>query len=140
MAFIRKRGGSYYLVHNVRKNGRVQQLHLANLGPRPRIGEDIVRGVAAKHPFVQVDWKGLKEKASRDLIQPFENKSQYLRDLLAAIRNVHMDIADLHLAVLGLAQDPDLVTQLTSELKLLRSTLEVKLHQLRREKPLTVQN
>ena len=32
MAFIRKRGNAYYLVHNVRKKGHVRQLHLARLG------------------------------------------------------------------------------------------------------------
>jgi hypothetical protein len=140
MAFIRKRGDSYYLVHNVRKNGRVEQLHLARLGRRPRINDEIIRGVTTKHPFVRVDWQGLKEKASRDLVQPFKNDSQYLRDLLSAVRNVHWDVADLHLPVLGAAQDPDLVAQLTSELKLLRATLDVKLIQRRTGKPGILRN
>jgi hypothetical protein len=135
MAFIRKRGDSYYLVHNVRKKGRVEQIHLARLGRRPRINDEVIRGVTSKHPFVRIDWQGLKEKASRDLVQPFENNSQYLRDLLTAIRNVHWDVADLHLPVLGATQDPDLVAQLTSELKLLRSTLDVKLMQRKAGKP-----
>lgn len=135
MAFIRKRGDSFYLVHSVRKKGRVEQLHLASLGRRPRINDDIIRGVTSKHPFVRVDWKELKEKASHNLVQPFENNSQYLRDLLSAVRNVHWDVADLHLPVLGATQDPELVTQLTAELKLLRATLEVKLMQRRPGKP-----
>ncbi len=42
MAFIRKRGESYYLVHNVRQEGRVRQIHLACLGRRPRISDDVV--------------------------------------------------------------------------------------------------
>lgn len=138
MAFIRKRGNSYYLVHNVRKNGRVEQLHLARLGRRPRISDDVVRDVTSKHPFVRVDWESLKEKASRDLVQPFENNSQYVRELLSAVQNVHWDVADLHLPVLGATQDPDLVAQLTSELKLLRATLDVKLMQRRTGKPGTL--
>lgn len=135
MAFIRKRGHSYYLVHNVRKGGRVRQLHLARLGRRPRISDDVIRGVTSRHPFVEVDWKGLREKASRELIRPFEDDSRYLNELLASIRNLHLDIGDLHLPVLAMTQDRELVRQLASSLKLLRSTLDVKLHQLRRGKP-----
>jgi len=123
MAFIRKRGQSYYLVHNVRQDGRVRQLHLARLGRRPHISDDVIRGVASRHPFVEVDWKGLREKDSR-----------YLHELLRTIRNLHLDICDLHLPVLEMTQDRELVKQLASSLKLLRSTLDVKLHQLRRGK------
>jgi hypothetical protein len=132
MAFIRKRGRSFYLVHNVRKKGRVQQLHLARLGRWPRISEDVIQGVSSKHPFVQVDWDDLKAKASRTLVRPFENNAGYLRDLLSSVRNLHMDIADLHLPVLGMMHDRELASQLTAGLKLLRGTLDVKLSQIRR--------
>ncbi|MEJ2009587.1 MAG: hypothetical protein P8Z30_15765 [Acidobacteriota bacterium] len=132
MAFIRKRGQSYYLVHNVRKDGHVRQIHLAKLGRRPHISEDVVRGVTSRHPFVEVDWKGLRKKASQELVRPFENDSRYLRELLASIRNLHLDIGDLHLPVLAMTHDRELVGQLTSSLKLLRATLDVKLNQLRR--------
>ena len=111
MAFIRKRGESYYLVHNVRKDGRVRQIHLACLGRRPRISDDVVRGVASKHPFVRVDWKELREKASRNVVQPFEHDSRYLRDLLLAIRNLHFDLADLPLPLLELTKDRELSAQ-----------------------------
>jgi hypothetical protein len=140
MAFIRKRGESYYLVHNVRKKGRVQQLHLACLGRRPRFSDDLIRGVASKHPFVRVNWEGLREKASRDLVQPFEHDSQCLRDLLASIRNLHLDVADLQLPVLEMSQDSELKVQVTSALKLLRNTLDVKLNRMRRGKPLSLRN
>ena len=134
MAFIRKRGESYYLVHNVRQEGRVRQIHLACLGRRPRISDDVVRGVASNHPFVRVDWKGLREKASRNVVQPFEHDSRYLRDLLLAIRNLHFDLADLPLPLLGLTKDRELSAQLIAGLKLLRGTLDVKLHELRKVK------
>ena len=134
MAFIRKRGQSYYLVHNVRQDGRVRQVHLAKLGRRPRISDELIQGVTSRHPFVEIDWKGLREKASQDLVQPFENDSRQLRELLASIRNLHLDIGDLHLPVLAMTHDRELVGQLTSSLKLLRSTLDVKLNQLRRGK------
>ncbi len=140
MAFIRKRGESYYLVHNVRKKGQVRQLHLARLGRRPRISDDLIRGVRTKHPFVQINWEGLKEKGWRDLVQPFENNAQYVRNLLAAVRQLHLDIADLQLPVLEMAQDAELKAQMNSALKLLRTTLDVKLNQLRKGKPLSFQN
>lgn len=134
MAFIRKRGQSYYLVHNIRKGARVQQIYLACLGRRPRISDDVVEGVTSKHPFVQVDWKQLRARASRELVQPFDNNSQYLRNLLSAVRNLHFDLADLPLPVLELSNDRDLSAQFVSGLKLLRATLDVKLHKLRRMK------
>jgi hypothetical protein len=134
MAFIRKRGQSYYLVHNVRKDGHVRQIQLANLGRRPRISDDLIRGVTSRHPFVEIDWNELRKKASRELVRPFENDSRQLRDLLASIRNLHLDIGDLHLPVLAMTHDRELVGQLTSSLKLLRTTLDVKLNQLRRGK------
>jgi hypothetical protein len=135
MAFIRKRGNAYYLVHNVRKKGRVRQLHLARLGRWPRISEEVIQDVSTKHPFVEVDWDVVKEKASHTLVRPFENNAQYLRDVLSSVRNLHMDIADLHLPVLGMTHDPELTSQLTAGLKLLRGTLDVKLAQLRRGGP-----
>ena len=134
MAFIRKRGRSYYLVHNVRESGRIRQIHLANLGRRPRISDDVIRGVNSQHPFVDVDWKELRKKASQELVQPFENDSRQLRELLASIHSLHLDIGDLHLPVLAMTHDSELVGQLTSSLKLLRTTLDVKLNQLRRGK------
>jgi len=140
MAFIRKRGQSYYLVHNTRKNGQVRQLHLACLGQRPRISEEVIEGVKSKHPFVRVDWKGLKEKTSRDLIQPFANDSEYVRNLLASIHNLHVDIADLPLPALEMTRDRELLSQMVSGLKLLRSTLDVKLSQIRKGRSMTLRN
>lgn len=127
MAFIRKRGHAYYLVHNIRRDGRVQQLHLACLGHRPLINEDVIQGVRAKHPFVHVDWDGLKEKASREFVKPIENDSEFLRQLITQVRNCHLNIADLQLPWFEIIRERELKTQLLTELKLLRGTLDVKL-------------
>ena len=134
MAFIRKRGESYYLVHNVRKEGHVRQIHLACLGRRPRISDDVVRGVASSHPFVRIDWKQLRDKASRNVVQPFEQDSRYLRELLMAIRNLNFDLADLPLQLFELTKDRELSSHLIAGLKLLRGTLDVKLQALRKMK------
>ncbi len=138
MAFIRKRGQSFYLVHNVRKGDRVEQLHLARLGRRPRISDEVIKGVNNKHPFLQVDWKRLSEKSSNDLVVPLANNSEYLRNLVTAVRNLHLDLADLPLPVLDLSRDRELSSQFISGLKLLRGTLDVKLNQLRRVKGMRV--
>ena len=132
MAFIRKRGSSFYLVHNVRKRGRVRQLQLASLGRRPRISDEVVQSVSAKHPFVRVDWARLRQRTSHDLVQPMLNDSEYLRSLLSDIRNVHLEIADFQWAAFEVFRDRELRSQFATELKLLRGTLEVKLAQLRR--------
>ena len=132
MAFIRKRGERYYLVHNVRHKGRVRQIHLAPLGRRPRISDEVIAGVQAKHPFVEIDWESLRESASHELVQPMKGNARFVRELLAAIRSVHLEIADLHLPVLEMVHDRELRGQLTAELKLLRTTLDVKLNQFRR--------
>jgi len=140
MAFIRKRGQFYYLVHNKREKGQVRQLHLARLGSRPRISDEVIEGVKSKHPFVRVNWKGLKEKTSRDLVQPFANDSEYLRNLLGAIHDLHVDIADLPLPALELSHDRELTSQMISGLKLLRSTLDVKLNLIRKGRSMPLRN
>jgi len=133
MAFIRKRGGSYYLVHNVRsQDGKVKQVHLARLGRRPHINERVIQNVKSKHALVQVDWQRLQQRISQELVQPFENNAQYLRELVSAIQNLNLDIADLHLPVLEATINPELSGELVTALKLLRTTLDVKLGRRRR--------
>ena len=127
MAFIRKRGQSYYLVHNVRKKGRVEQLHLANLGRRPRISDEVIQGVASKHPFVEVDWQRLRAKTSQAMVRPMETDSEYVRELLSATHNLNLDIAGLHFPSMEMGMGRALVGDLVSALQLLHTTLDVKL-------------
>ena len=127
MAFIRKRGQSYYLVHNVRKKGRVHQLQLARLGRRPRISDGVIQGVTCQHPFVQVDWHGLKQRTAEQWLRPVEIDQEYLWELLSTAQNLNLDIAGLHFPTMEMTMDPALLGSLISELKLLRTTLDVKL-------------
>ena len=64
MAFLRRKGNTFYLVHNVREGDRVKQLHLAKLGERPRITDDVVRQVTREYPFVDVNWNELREQVN----------------------------------------------------------------------------
>jgi len=66
-AFVRRKGNSFYLVHNVRRGGKVRQLHLARLGDKARITDQIVREVSKKHPFVELNWRALREQASQKI-------------------------------------------------------------------------
>lgn len=138
MAFIRKRGNAYYLVHNVRTKGRVEQLHLACLGRRPRIDDEVIQGVTAKHPFVRVNWDGLREQASQKIVAPVENDSQHLRELINEIRDFHFSIAGVQLPYLGISHNRELRSQLLDELKLLRGTLDVKLNASRKDRMLNL--
>ena len=82
MAFVRRKGNTYYLVHNVRRDGKVKQLHLAQLGERPRITDDVVRQVSRAYPFVDVNWTALREQVN-NRVELFDPKSAYVRKLLA---------------------------------------------------------
>src|SRR5450432_787359 len=62
MAFVRRNGNAYYLVHNVRRGNKVQQLHLAKLGERARVTDEVVREVSKKHPFVELNWRELRDQ------------------------------------------------------------------------------
>ena len=80
------------------------------------------------------DWKLLRDKALNNVVQPFEHDSRYLRDLLVAVRNLHFDLADLPLPLLKFTKDRELSAHFITGLKLLRATLDVKLHELRKVK------
>ena len=88
----------------------------------------------SNHPFVRIDWKRLQERSSRNVIRPFEHDSQYLRELVLAIRNLHFDLVGLPLPLFRVTKDRELSGHLINGLKLLRATLDVKLHDLRKVK------
>ena len=131
MAFIRKRGQSYYLVHNVRQDGEVRQIHLACLGRRPRINDQIMHEVMLRHPFVDVDWQNLRHKLSRQLVQPAEMRTDFLQELLASARDLNLDLAAMHFPSLEVHYDRHVVHQFVTALKLLRTTVDVKLRSRR---------
>ena len=90
--FLRRKGNSYHLVHNVRKDGKVKQLHLARLGDRPRITDDVVRQVSRRHPFVQVNWGELRQDVN-NRVELFNSKSAHLRRLVSTLRTLNLDLA-----------------------------------------------
>ena len=135
MAFVRRKGNVFYLVHNVRRGGKVQQLHLARLGERARITDDIVREVTKKHPFVALNWRSLREQLNGqiDLADP---DSPAVQKLVQSLRNLNLDLADLFPPALRLSETPAVANELLVQLRLLNSTIQVKLDQFRQRNDL----
>jgi len=134
VAFIRRKGNTYYLVHNVRRQGKVQQLHLARLGGRPRITDDVVRQVHRNHPLLDLDWSQLREKVS-GRVELFDPRSPFVQSLMQSLRNLNLDLADLSPPLLMLADRTKSSHEIVTQLRLLRSTLDVKLEQFERAGP-----
>jgi len=131
VAFIRRKGNAYYLVHNVRREGKVRQLHLAHLGERPRITDDVVRAVARNHPFLDLDWSHLREQVN-SRVELFDIQSPYVQNLVRSLRTLNLDLADLSPPLLLVTDRADSSRELVTQLRLLRSTLDVKLDQFER--------
>lgn len=134
MAFVRRKGKSYFLVHNVRRQGKVRQLHLARLGGRPRITDDVVRKVSRNHPLLDLDWRRLREQVN-SRVELFDVRSPYVQSLMRSVRNLNLDLADLSPPMLVLTDRSNSSRELVTQLRLLRSTLDVKLDQFERAVP-----
>ena len=131
MAFLRRKGNAFYLVHNVRKDGRVRQLHLAKLGERPRITDEVVRQVSRSYPFVDVNWSDLREQVN-NRIELYDPKSNQVQKLVSTLRNLNLDLADLFPPLLDVSQAPKEGQEIITQLRLLHSTVGVKLDQFDR--------
>jgi hypothetical protein len=135
MAFVRRKGKSFFLVHNVRRGGKVQQLHLARLGARARITDEVVRHVSKKHPFIELNWKALREQLNAQLSVQMEladSNSPAVQSLVGSLRALNLDLADLFPPLLKFSESPAVAQELLVQLRLLQSTLQVKLDQFDR--------
>jgi hypothetical protein len=130
MAFVRRKGNAYYLVHNVRRGGKVKQLHLARLGERARITDTVVREVSKKHPFVDLNWRALREQLNQQ-IDLTDRNSPEVQKLIATLRALHLDLADIFPPALQISGSPAVAKELLFQLRLLQSTIQVKLEQFR---------
>ena len=128
MAFVRRKGNAYYLVHNVRRGGKVRQLHLARLGDRARITDEIVKEVSRKHPFIELNWRSLRQQLHTqiDLADP---DSPTVLKLIESLRTLNLDLADVIPQMLRLSESPEVARELLVQLRLLHSTIQVKLDQ-----------
>jgi hypothetical protein len=131
MAFVRRKGNLFYLVHNVRRGDKVRQLHLARLGHRARITDEVVREVSKKHPFVALDWRALREqlKTRVDLANP---NTPVVQKLVSSLRELNLDLAETFPPLLRISESPVVARELLVQLRLLQSTIQVKLDQFGR--------
>jgi hypothetical protein len=128
VAFVRRKGNSYYLVHNVRRGGKVRQLHLARLGGRAKITDTIVREVSKKHPFVELNWRALRNQLSQQ-INLADPNSREVQKLIATLRALHLDLADLFPPAVQISESPAVAKEVLVQLRLLQTTIQVKLEQ-----------
>jgi hypothetical protein len=133
MAFVRRKGNSFYLVHNVRRGGKVRQLHLARLGESARITEEVVRKVSKKHPFVELDWQALREHMNQQ-VDLADSSSPAIQKLVSNLRALNLELADLFPPLLRISETPTVARELLVQLRLLQSTLQVKLSQFDRKR------
>jgi hypothetical protein len=89
MAFLRKKGKYFYLVHSVReKDGRIRHRTLAYLGPSAQITPRIRAQVEAEFPDIPVDWKALAGNAGKIIessATPAESGGHSEEEALAAM-------------------------------------------------------
>ncbi len=131
MAFVRRKGNLFYLVHSVRRGDKVRQLHLARLGDRARITDEVVREVSKKHPFVELNWRALREQLSTrvDLTNP---SAPAVQKLVFSLRALNLDLAEIFPPLLRISESPAVSRELLVQLRLLQATIQVKLDQFGR--------
>ncbi len=129
MAFVRRKGNKFYLVHNVRRGEKVRQIHLARLGERAQITERVVREVSKKHPFVELNWRALREQVNGNGVDLADLDSPAMQKLVRGLRELNLELADLFPPILRISESSGVTNELLVQLRLLQSTLQVKLAQ-----------
>src|SRR5258707_11004369 len=101
------------------------------MGGRARITDDLVREVSKKHPFVELNWKALRAQLNGqvDLANP---NSPAVQKLVSSLRALNLDLADVFPPLLRISESPVVARELLVQLRLLQSTIQVKLHQFGR--------
>ena len=129
MAFVRQKGNKFYLVHNVRRGEKVRQIHLARLGESAQITERVVREVSKKHPFVELNWRALREQVNGNGVDLANLDSPAMQRLVRGLRELNLELADLFPPILRISESSSVANELLLQLRLLQSTLQVKLAQ-----------
>ena len=134
MAFLRRKGNSFYLVHNVRQRGKVKQLHLACLGERPLITDDVIRQVSRENPRLALNWQALREQVNSQT-EVFDGRSASVQKLLENLRSVNVDLAGLFPPAMNLPGASrgtgNVANEILMQLRLLHAAVGVKLDQFR---------
>ena len=129
MAFVRRKGNKFYLVHNVRRGEKIRQIHLARLGENAQITERVVREVSKKHPFVELNWRALREQVNGNGVDLANLDSPAMQRLVRGLRELNLELADMFPPILRISESSGVANELLLQLRLLQSTLQVKLAQ-----------
>jgi len=134
MAFVRRKGNKFYLVHNVRRGAKIRQIHLARLGEHAQITERVVREVSKKHPFVELNWRALREQVNGNGVDLANLDSPAMQRLVRGLRELNLELADLFPPILRISESSGVTNELLVQLRLLQSTLQVKLAQFEHQR------
>src|SRR5262249_12263850 len=87
--------------------------------------------VSRKHPFVELNWRALRKqcKHSADLADPH---SPAIQKLIFSLRTLNLELADVFPPLLRISESPVMAQELLVQLRLLESTIQVKLEQVDR--------
>ena len=94
-----------------------------------------MRLVSKKHPFVELNWKALREELNSRLNEQMEladPNSPAVQSLVRTLRALNLDLADLFPPLLKISESPIVAQELLLQLRLLQSTIQVKLDQFDR--------
>jgi hypothetical protein len=88
----------------------------------------VVREVSKKHPFVELNWRALREQTN-SRVNLADPNSPAVQKLVAELRALNLDLADLFPPILPISESPAVARELLVQLRLLQSTIQVKLGQ-----------
>jgi hypothetical protein len=89
-----------------------------------------MRQVNRQHPFLELNWRRLREQVN-GRVELFDARSLSVRKLLESMRSLNLDLADLFPIGLNLPDSSEAGAEILMQLRLLHSTVGVKLDQFR---------
>jgi hypothetical protein len=89
----------------------------------------VVREVSKKHPFVELNWRALREQVNGNGVDLANLDSPAVQRLVRGLRELNLELADLFPPILRISESSGVASELLLQLRLLQSTLQVKLAQ-----------
>ena len=134
VAFVRRKGSSYYLVHNVRRQEKFNNFTWRGSARDRELRTTWSAGYHAITLSSISIGRSLREQVN-SRVELFDIRSPYVQNLMHSLRNFNLDLADLSPPLLLLADRANSSRELVTQLRLLRSTLDMKLDQFERSGP-----
>ena len=87
--------------------------------------------MSRSYPFVDVNWNRLREEVN-NRVELYDPTSFEVQKLVSTLRTLNLDLADLFPPLLDVSQAPEAGQEIITQLRLLHSTVGVKLDQFDR--------